>query len=137
MGRSAPELKFDPPYDRVFCGLPTFKKFADAEGTIRRLEHLRESYSNSRDKKGLSYCRQVALEARRRADLISRNLRVAAEKRLHKKEIALWFQVWLETPEIFPCWLSLRKMTAEYQGLLISEGVDADTLGRPPARKKH
>ncbi len=135
MARATRDLKFDPPYEGAFAGLPRFKTFADAERTIRRLEDLRKIYSHSSDQKGVSYCRRVALEAGKRADLISRNPRVSDQKRRHKKEIALWFQLWLETPEIFSFWLSLRKLTADYQGLLISEEMNADTLGEPPATK--
>ncbi len=136
MGRITRELSFDPPYDGVFRGLPRFKTFADAEDTLRNLERLRETYVSARDEKGLNYCRQIGLEARRRAELISRNRRVSPTKREAKKEIALWFQVWLETPDILASWLHLRRMTGEFERLLNSEGPDADTLRRMPTTKE-
>lgn len=45
----------------------------------------------------------------RRANMISKNSRVGAQKREEKKEIALWFEVWLIAPEAFELWLRMRK----------------------------
>lgn len=132
MARFRLELQFDPPYDRIFEGILSFKRFSDAENTIRRIEGLRRRYLAAGDDKGLEYCRHVALAGRKRAELISRNPRISAAKRLHKKEIAVWFQIWLETPEMFESWLALRKKTEEYQGLVVSEGPAADIQERPP-----
>ncbi|MDM7997578.1 MAG: hypothetical protein QUT30_18045 [Acidobacteriota bacterium] len=66
----------------------------------------------------MEYCRRIAALGRQRAELISRNHRVRREKRLQKQEIAAWFKVWLETPDIFADWLALRKNTEEFQKLL-------------------
>ncbi len=132
MAGSRSKIQFDPPYDRIFEGILSFRHFADAENTIRRIESLRRRYMAAGDDKGLRYCRQVALTGRKRAELISRNPRTSAGKRRHKQEIAGWFRIWLETPEIFESWLALRKQTEEYQGLVISEGPDADIQVRQP-----
>jgi hypothetical protein len=43
------------------------------------------------------------------------------DKRLQKKEIAAWFSIWLETPDIFDEWLSLRKSTEEFRSIANSE----------------
>jgi hypothetical protein len=60
---------------------------------------------------------------RQRAELIGRNARVNPQKRLQKKEIAQWFRIWLETPEIFKDWLLMRKSTEEFKKLLESETI--------------
>jgi hypothetical protein len=65
----------------------------------------------------VAYCRLTGVLGRRRAELIARNRRVNASKRLVKQEVALWFRIWLETPELFTDWLSLRKETRDYQRL--------------------
>jgi hypothetical protein len=62
----------------------------------------------------MEYCRRVGALGRRRAELISRNRRVDPRKRLQKREAAVWFRVWLETPELFEDWVSLRKRTEDY-----------------------
>ena len=111
------DLPFDPPYDQVFNGLLSFADFSAAEETLRKLGNLRQRFRCAGDKKGVDYCRRLAVLGRRRAGLISRNPRVSLPKRLRKREIESWFRVWLETPEIFEDWLSLRKLSEDYRNL--------------------
>jgi hypothetical protein len=126
MVRSTKKLQFDPPYDLVLGDILTFKSLSDAEGTIRKLEDLRQDYMAVGDLRGLEYCRQVALAGRNRAAMISRNQKIAAVKRIHKREVARWFQIWLESPELFASWLALRKKTQDYEGMVNSQEPDAD-----------
>lgn len=121
MGRA--DLRLDPSYRKVFEGLLSFSSLRDTEETIRRLEILCQQYRSASDKKGMEYCRQIAVLGRRRAELISRNKRVSPDRRLQKLEIATWFKIWLETPDLFWDWLSLRKNTEEFQALSKSESV--------------
>jgi hypothetical protein len=115
--------KIDPPYSEALEGLLAFSSFEATESTIRRLDYLCRKYRLASDKKGVAYCRQVAVLGRQRAELISRNPRVSPQKRLQKREIAQWFRVWLETPSIFEDWLSMRKSTEEFRKLLESETI--------------
>lgn len=110
-------LELESPYRESLQGILSFSSFVEAEQTIRRLQNLCENYRKASDKKGVEYCRQIALMGRRRAELISRNKRVCREKRLQKQEIANWFRVWLENPALFYDWLALRKGTEEFQQL--------------------
>lgn len=114
-------MDIESPYCEVLTGILSFSSLSAAEQTIKRLESLRRKYRFEGDKRGEGYCRKIALLGRRRAEMISRNARVKAEKRKQKGEIAVWFGIWLETPEIFEDWLVLRKTTAEYQELLEAE----------------
>jgi hypothetical protein len=115
------EVEIAAPYRQAFEDLLSFSTFAAAEETLKRLENLRRKYQSASDKKGVEYCRQVALLGRRRAELIGRNRRVCLEKRLQKQEIATWFRIWLETPAVFENWLAMRKNTKEFIELLQSE----------------
>lgn len=117
MARSAANPVINPPYDRKFQGILAFASFSDAENTLRTLEKLRQEYLAAGDKKGVDSCRRIAVQGRRRAELIGRNGKVRPERRQHKLEIASWFQVWLETPELFEDWLELRKCTRDFQKL--------------------
>ncbi|HSW38537.1 MAG TPA: hypothetical protein VLL97_03500 [Acidobacteriota bacterium] len=111
------------PYKEELEGLLSFTGFPEAETTIKRLESLRRKYRSAGDLKGVEYCRRLALTGRRRAEFISMNKRVGTEKRLQKKEIAAWFRVWLETPELFDNWLELRKRAPEFRRLFVKDGV--------------
>lgn len=115
------KLEMESPYREALTGILSFSSLSEAEETIKRLESLRRKYRSAGDRKGEEYCRKIARLGRLRADLISRNKRVRVQKRKQKQEIAAWFRIWLETPEIFENWLILRKKTEEFQGLLKAE----------------
>jgi bisphosphoglycerate-dependent phosphoglycerate mutase len=114
-------LELESPYRESLQGILSFSTFVEAEQTIRRLHNLCENYRKASDKKGVDYCRQIALLGRHRAELIGRNKRVCLEKRLQKQEMANWFRVWLENPTLFDDWLALRKCTEEFRQLSRSE----------------
>jgi hypothetical protein len=130
-----PDLRIDPPYSEEFKDLLAFSSFAETEKTLFRLDYLCRKYQLASDKKGVEYCRQIAVLGRRRAELISRNRRVNAQKRLQKNEIAQWFTIWLETPSIFENWLSMRKDTEEFGKLLESETQSKQRAGDPYASR--
>jgi hypothetical protein len=109
--------EWDPPYDEMLRGVLSFKTLARTEQTIGHLEILRQRFLEASDKKGVEYCRQLGMLGWRRAELVAANHRVDAKKRRQKREAALWFRIWVETPELFPGWLALRKRTAEFQSL--------------------
>jgi hypothetical protein len=115
---SSEAIRFDPPYDGLLAGILAFRDLEEAEETIRRLDNLRQRFRAEGDKKGEEYCRRIARLGRRRAELISRNSKVSPAKRLQKREISLWFQIWLETPELFWEWLELRRQAPEFGKLL-------------------
>jgi hypothetical protein len=48
---------------------------------------------------------------------LAANPRVSPDKRAEKREIATWFRIWLETPELFFDWLELRKASEEFRRL--------------------
>ena len=126
MPQSRLELHLDPAYEKRFVGILCFKRFDDAENTLRRLEQLRQEFLAASDSVGVECCRRVALVGRKRAQSLSRNHRVSPAKRQQKREITHWFALWLESPEIFEPWLALRKGSAEYKAMLISQEPDAD-----------
>jgi hypothetical protein len=116
MARKA--LEMESPYRETLTGVLAFSTFAEAEATLRTLEHLYRKYISASDRKGMDYCRQIASLGRHRAELISRNHRVSLRKRLQKQEMANWFRIWLETPSLFEDWLLMRKSTEEFRELL-------------------
>jgi hypothetical protein len=118
------DLNFEAPYCEELKDILAFSKFEDAEATLNRLESLRHKYKSGNDAKGVDYCRRIARLGRYRAELIQKNLKVNHRNRLRKQEIARWFEIWLETPDIFHQWLEMRKLTPEFQALLQSEIED-------------
>lgn len=104
-----------------FRNLIRFSDFKQAETTFKNLENLRQKYLRENDKDGLHRLRTKVQQGRERAQMIGRNQNVKLKKRQEKAEIAEWFKIWLETPEIFAAWLSLRKRSADFQNRFVKE----------------
>ncbi len=116
-------MKMHPAHQKDLEGILRFSSFTEAEQTLTQLEILRRKYGELSDKKGVEDCRQIARLGRHRAELISKNRRVSLWKRLQKKEIATWFRIWLETPDLFHDWLVMRKNTDAFKVLVKSESA--------------
>lgn len=114
------ERRMEDAYGAAFRNLIKFGDFAQAETTLRNLENLRQKFASENDREGLRRLRSKTLQARDRALMISKNRKVAPEKQEEKAEIAEWFKIWLETPEVFASWLSLRKRSPDFQKRFVS-----------------
>lgn len=104
----------DEPYAARLKGLLRFGDLRSAEDSIRKLGTLHDEFRATRDRVGMSLVRRILLKGKERAQSLAGNPRVSEEKRREKKEIAGWFRVWLETPDLFLDWLELRKQSEEF-----------------------
>jgi hypothetical protein len=103
------------PYEPMFRNVLKFADFTQAAQSLRQLENLRREFARKRDQEGIRRVRELALKGKQRAQMIARNSKVAERKRAEKAEIAEWFTVWLQTPELFQDWLALRLRAPEFQ----------------------
>ena len=103
------------PYEPMFRNVLRFSDFEQAAASIKRLENLRRQFARNKDKEGARRVRETALRGKQRAQMIAANKSVDARKRAEKEEIANWFTVWLQTPEIFDDWLSLRRDSPDFK----------------------
>ena len=103
------------PYEAMFRNVLRFSTFEEAASSIRRLENLRRQFARTVDREGLRLTREAALKGKRRAQMISRNAAVGERKRAEKAEIAEWFTVWLNQPELFADWLDLRQSSKDFR----------------------
>jgi hypothetical protein len=77
------------------------KTLEELEASLLAMERVyREAPAERRQ-----YCRRVVIEAKDHARLASRHLHLRAIK----EEMVQWMLVWLENPEVFPAWVSVRK----------------------------
>jgi hypothetical protein len=60
--------------------------------------------------------------------MISRNHKVEPQKRAEKEEIAGWFRIWLETPDVFFDWLDVRKQSPEFRAKFPSEEPEQERV---------
>ena len=103
------------PYEAMFRNVLKFSTFEEAAVSIRRLDNLRKQFKRTNDREGLRRVSETVLKGKRRAQMIARNAAVNERKRAEKAEIADWFTVWLNQPEIFDDWLALRLASKEFR----------------------
>ena len=106
--------RLESPYDAMFRNVLKFTDFKQTLASLRRLENLRKKFLAENDREGLRLMREIALKGKRRAQMISKNEKVAPEKRREKHEIAEWFTVWLQNPAVFESWIALRKNSKDF-----------------------
>jgi hypothetical protein len=101
-------------YEEEFEDLLHFKTLEDAEVSLTRLDELMRKFREHGEKAAVERVLDVARLGKRRAEMIARNRKVDARKRSEKEEIASWFRIWLETPDVFFDWLDVRKQSPEF-----------------------
>jgi hypothetical protein len=111
------------PYASRLKGMLEFHDLASAEKSLLRLDAIDREYLSAGDRLGATMVRALVKKGKLRARSLASNPRVQPPKRREKQEIASWFQVWLETPDLFADWLELRKSSDEFRRLF--QGGDA------------
>lgn len=107
--------RLESPYDAMFRNILKFSDFRQTLASIRQLENLRRKFVADDDREGLRLMREIALKGKNRALMIARNERVAPAKRAEKQEIAEWFTIWLQNPEVFENWITLRQNSPDFR----------------------
>ncbi|MBV8856889.1 MAG: hypothetical protein JOZ02_08175 [Acidobacteria bacterium] len=110
------------PYEAAFRNVLKFSTFEEAAASIRRLDNLRKQFRRKGDKEGLRRVQETVLKGKQRAQMIARNQSVNERKRAEKAEMAEWFTVWLNQPEIFEDWLSLRLASKDFRARFTEAG---------------
>jgi len=108
------QRRLESPYDAMFRNILKFADFKQTLISIRRLENLRRKFTMENDREGLRLMRETAIKGKHRAQMIANNEKVSDEKRAEKQEIAEWFTLWLQNPEIFENWITLRQNSPDF-----------------------
>jgi hypothetical protein len=112
---SAPPMQ--EPYATRLRDLVRFHDFESAEDSLRKLDEVYREYREASDRIGTGLVRSLLQKGKLRAGSLAANPQVSPEKRAEKREIATWFRIWLETPDLFFAWLELRKASEEFRRL--------------------
>lgn len=107
--------RLESPYDAMFRNILKFSDFRQTLASIRNLDNLRRKFLSENDKEGLRLVRETALRGKSRAQMIAGNEKVDEQKRAEKAEIAEWFTIWLQSPEIFENWVGLRQNSRDFK----------------------
>src|ERR1700756_4353957 len=111
-------------YEEEFEDLLHFKTLEDAEVSIMRLDELMRKFRAKGEQGAAERVLNVGRLGKRRAEMIARNHKVELQKRAEKEEIANWFRIWLETPDVFFDWLDVRKQSPEFRAKFPPEGQE-------------
>ena len=103
------------PYAGRLKNVLRFHDLTSAEASLRKLDAIHREYRSEGDRVGTDLVRKLVLKGKLRAESLAANPRVSPEKRREKQEIARWFRVWLETPDLFFDWLELRRASEEFR----------------------
>ncbi|HEY0659496.1 MAG TPA: hypothetical protein VGD05_13525 [Pyrinomonadaceae bacterium] len=121
------QRRLESPYDAMFRNILKFSDFKQTIVSIRNLENLRQKFTRENDKEGLRLVRETALKGKNRALMIGKNPKVDEMKRAEKAEIAEWFTIWLQSPEVFDNWIVLRQYSKDFKekfGEQIADGSE-------------
>jgi hypothetical protein len=96
-------------------GLLKLRDLDDALTSLQKIDALYRQYREVSDRIGTSLARELVSRAEGRAKSMAANRRLSKEKRREKQEIARWFKVWLEVPDLFFDWLEMRQGSQDFQ----------------------
>jgi len=108
------ERASDRPHDAALRNILNIDNLASAARSIRHLENLRLKYKSENDKEGLRHVRETGLHGKQIATELAEKVKLEAADKLLNAEIAQWFRIWLETPEVFENWLILRQRSPDF-----------------------
>ena len=102
------------PYEAAFRDVVNIGGFKSAHRSLKNLEALRKKYLRDNDKEGLRLVRQAALNGKLAAVETAERERVEPATRQINAEVAQWFTVWMQTPEVFDDWVELRQRSRDF-----------------------
>ena len=105
------------PYGSQLQGALRFGNLTEAEKSLTRLQALYTEYLFAQDRTGTSLVRKLIAKGKDRARSLAGSTRVTPRKREEKDEIARWFSIWLDTPDLFFDWLEVRKKSEGFRRL--------------------
>ncbi len=105
----------DRPYEAAFKNLLDITGLESALTAIRNLERLRLKYIYVNDREGLRLVREAGIAAKENAAETAARPRADTVLRHVNAEIAEWFRVWLQTPDMFENWVELRQVSRDFK----------------------
>lgn len=109
------ERNSDRPYEPAFRNILNINDLPETTASLRRLENLRRKYLADGDKEGLRLVREKGREGRTKALKMAGDKKIGPDDRAKYAEIAEWFTLWLQSPEIFETWVERRLSSPDFQ----------------------
>lgn len=102
-------------YENLFDGLSFNQSLEQAETSLSQIAALDRQFARLADRTGRRFARETALKAKQNALALTSSPTLTARQQDEQREIAQWFTVWLQTPDLFDEWLDLRKGSPDYR----------------------
>ncbi|MEJ2009871.1 MAG: hypothetical protein P8Z30_17235 [Acidobacteriota bacterium] len=107
-------------HEQRLKGLLKFRDFGVALVSLQEIDAIYREYREVSDRVGTSLVRELVAKGEQRARSMAADTRFSPEKRREKQEIAKWFKVWLEVPDLFFDWVEMRQKSDEFQKLFMN-----------------
>lgn len=108
------ERASDRPYDAALLNILDTTDLKTTLRSIRQMENLRRKYTGDDDREGIRLLRQVALDEKQIKLAAAARPKIDPARRAEYSEIAEWLTLWLQSPELFDAWLSLRRRSEDF-----------------------
>lgn len=108
------ERASDRPYDAALLNILDTSDLNTTLRSIRQMENLRRKLAGDDDREGMRLLRELALEEKKKLSEASGRTRIDPRRRDELLEIAEWLTLWLQSPELFDSWLSLRRRSEDF-----------------------
>lgn len=103
----------DDRYERLCASCIDLATLETAEASLSRLEGVIAELGGER--RGEGHAMAVARRARDTARLACGSEDLNERERAEQSEIAEWFTIWMQTPQLFWSWLDLRKRSKDFR----------------------
>jgi len=110
----ATEHEADGDEPRVLFDLESGWTLRTAADWIQSLETLRAQLESKNDRHAVRQITALARTEKRQAQALAASTAFSSNQRAAALEIAEWLTIWLQTPELFPTWLDLRRHSPEF-----------------------
>lgn len=104
------------PYTAEFRNILKTGSFRQTLASVRSLDNLRKKFLTEGDKNGIRLIRERVIEAKKKLTTTPM-----------ETEIAEWLTVWLQTPDAFETWVSLRQRSADFRSKFGDGAAKAET----------
>lgn len=98
-------------YDLVSPDELDFSGLGEAVESIKKLDAIRQKIDPQLEERAV---RELVLRIKDEIQPVTRSKIVAERQRLEAEEIIQWLTIWLQEPELFADWLSLRQQSPEF-----------------------
>lgn len=92
-----------------------FSGLEEAAKSIKRLDAVCKRLAREAEQSKLGRLRNLVLRIKEETELVAQSRILGEKERLLASEIVQWLTVWLQEPDIFEDWLSLRQRSVEFK----------------------